>query len=401
VTQLKKDPRLLPGNRRAISSDKGISVEEEPALRGRGSLSPEEKGERPFLEGPGAEFVSSSGGLPVLKDLLPQEVKELFDSFGLKTYRSAQVLKWIYGRKALSFEEMTDVSKEDRAFLAQRCLIGELELLRRQVASDGTEKWLLGLEDGLTVETVIIWEEDHLTQCVSAQVGCSMGCKFCRTASLPARRNLRTWEIVEQVVMARRLIQNTPVRNVVFMGMGEPLANYEAVLRAVRIMLDPRALDISKRRITISTCGLVPELRRLGQESLGISIAVSLNATTDEQRNFLMPINRKYPLSELLRACRELPLAPRNRITFEYVLLKGVNDSLEDAKRLAKLLRGISCKVNLIPHNPYPGSPFERPSEEKILAFQRVLADSGYTAPIRWSHGQDILAACGQLAGDI
>lgn len=338
---------------------------------------------------------------PILKDLLPHEVRDLFLSFGLKPYRASQVLRWIYGRKALSFEEMTDISKEDRAFLKERCIIGELELLRRQVASDGTEKWLLGLDDGLRMETVIIWEEDHLTQCVSAQVGCAMGCRFCRTASLPVRRNLRTWEMVEQVVMARRILENNPVRNVVFMGMGEPLANYEAVVRAVRIMLDPQGLDISKRRITISTCGLVPELQRLAKESLGISIAVSLNATTEEQRDLLMPINKKYPLKALLSACRQLSLPPRSRITFEYVLLKGVNDSLKDAIRLVRLLRGIPCKVNLIPHNPYPGSPFERPSEEQVLAFQRVLAESGYTAPIRWSHGQEIMAACGQLAADL
>lgn len=335
----------------------------------------------------------------ILKDLLPQEIRELFLNWGLRPYRATQVLRWMYGRQSLDFQEMTDISKQDRATLGGRCRIGQLDLLDRQRASDGTEKWLLGLEDGMRLETVLIPEEDHLTQCVSTQVGCSMGCTFCRTSGMRLRRQLRTWEIVEQVVMGRRVLQGGHIRNVVLMGMGEPLANYEAVLRAVKIMLDPHALDLSKRRITLSTCGLIPEMKRLASEGLGIALAVSLNATTDDQRSRIMPINRRYPLGELLRACRELPLPPRSRITFEYVLLKDLNDSLEDARRLVRLLKGIRCKVNLIPHNPYPGSPFQQPSDERVLAFQRVLAESGLTAPIRWSHGSEISAACGQLAG--
>jgi 23S rRNA (adenine2503-C2)-methyltransferase len=185
------------------------------------------------------------------------------------------------------------------------------------------------------------------------------------------------------------------------MGMGEPLANYDAVVRAIRIMLLPEGLDLSKRRITLSTCGLIPEMKRFAEEGLGISLAVSLNATTDELRSRLMPINRRYHLKELLAACRDLPLPPRNRITFEYVLFKDLNDSDEDARRLVRMLRGTRCKVNLIPHNPLPGSPFQRPSGERVLAFQAILADAAFTAPIRWSHGAEISAACGQLAGDL
>lgn len=335
---------------------------------------------------------------PVLKDLLPQELSKLFARWGLKPYRLTQVLSWIYKRQSLDFQEMTDISKQDRSTLANVCRIGQLGLLNRQRASDGTEKWLLELEDGMRVETVLIPEQDHLTQCISTQVGCSMGCSFCRTSLMGLRRQLKTWEIVEQVVMGRRLLQGEKIRNVVLMGMGEPLANYQEVVRALRIMLDRRALDLSKRRITLSTCGLIPQIRRLASEGLGISLAVSLNATTEDQRSRIMPINKVHPMGELLRACRELPLPARTRITFEYVMLGGFNDSVADARRLVRLLQGIKCKVNLIPHNPYPGSPFRRPQQERIIEFQRILADSGITAPVRWSHGSEISAACGQLA---
>jgi 23S rRNA (adenine2503-C2)-methyltransferase len=337
--------------------------------------------------------------VPILKELLPKEMTDLFVQWGLRPYRTGQVVSWIYVYQALTFEEMSNISKSDRSFLAEHARIGDLRVMEQRRAADGTEKWLLGLEDGPGVETVLIPEEGHWTQCISTQVGCAMGCGFCRTAAMGFRRHLRTWEIVDQVVVARRGFEGGRIRNVVLMGMGEPLANYDAVIRAIRIMLLPQGLDLSKRRVTLSTCGLVPEMRKLASEGLGISIAVSLNATTDEIRSRLMPINRRYPIKILLAACRELPLPSRSRITFEYVLLKDVNDTLEDAGRLVKLLRGMRCKVNLIPHNPYPGSPFQRPSEAHVLAFQRVLADAAFTAPIRWSHGADISAACGQLAG--
>ncbi len=337
---------------------------------------------------------------PILKGLLPEEVAALLAGWGLVSYRCQQVLEWIYRRQALSFQEMTNISKADRTFLDQNARIGHLELLTRERDSDHTEKWLLGLEDGLRVETVLIPEADHWTQCVSTQVGCAMGCGFCRTARMGMRRHLQAWEILDQVVVARRAFQEAKVRNVVLMGMGEPLANYDAVVQALRLMLLPAGLDLSKRRLTVSTCGIIPEMKRLASEGLGVSLAVSLNATTDELRNRLMPVNRRYPLKDLLAACRDLPLSPRQRITFEYVLFQGINDSDEDARRLVRLLRGIRCKVNLIPHNPFAGSPFQRPSEGRVLAFQRILADAAFTAPIRWSRGAEISAACGQLAGD-
>ena len=336
---------------------------------------------------------------PILKELLPQEMKDLFLSLGLRPFRVQQVLSWIYGHAALSFQEMTNISKTDRAFLDENARIGHLEILGRERAADGTEKWLLGLEDGLRIETVLIPEEGHWTQCISTQVGCAMGCGFCRTGTMGLRRQLKAWEIAEQVVLARRALEGGKVRNVVLMGMGEPLANYDAVVRAIRLMLLPGGLDLSKRRITLSTCGLVPEMKRFAAEGLGVNLAVSLNATTDELRSRLMPINLRYPLKELLAACRELPLPPRGRITFEYILFQGVNDSSDGARRLVRLLRGIRCKINLIPHNPFPGSPFARPSEQRILEFKVILSEAHFTTPIRWSHGAEISAACGQLAG--
>ncbi len=336
----------------------------------------------------------------VLKDMLPGEMRDLFVSLGLKPYRAVQVLEWIYRHSVLSFDEMTNVSRQDRSVLEGVARIGHLEILQRQVGPDGTQKWLLGLEDGLRVETVLIPEEGYWTQCVSTQVGCAMGCAFCRTARVGLKRQLWAWEIVDQVVVARRSLGQGRVRNVVLMGMGEPLANYEAVVRAIRLMLLQEGLDISKRRVTVSTCGLVPEMRRLMQEGLGINLSVSLNATTEEVRSRLMPVNKRYPLKELLAACRELPLPPRGRITFEYVLIKGLNDGLEDARRLCRLLRGIRCKVNLIPMNPFPGCGFQPPSREVVEGFKRILDEAYFTVPIRWSRGADISAACGQLAAD-
>jgi 23S rRNA (adenine2503-C2)-methyltransferase len=336
---------------------------------------------------------------PILKDLLPHEVRALVSSWGMPPYRAQQLMGWMYRRCARTFDEMTDISKADRERLGQEAGIGHLEIVRRQRADDGTEKWLLGLEDGPGVETVIIPEAEWWTQCISTQVGCAMGCGFCRTGQSGLRRQLSTWEIVDQLVAVRRSFEGGRVRNAVLMGMGEPLANYDAVVRAVRLMLEPWGLDLSKRRVTLSTCGLVPELERFASEGLGVSLAVSLNATTDEVRSRLMPVNRRYPIGVLLAACRRLPLLPRQRITFEYILFEGVNDGVEDARRLVRLLRGIPAKVNLIPHNRWEGSPFRPPSEGKLLAFQQTLRDAHMTAPIRRSRGAEIAAACGQLAG--
>jgi 23S rRNA (adenine2503-C2)-methyltransferase len=334
----------------------------------------------------------------VLKDLLPEEIEELFAGWGWRHYRAQQVLQWLYRHGVKEFDLMTNLSLQERAKLKELCRVGTLGLKDRQKGSDGTEKWVFELPDGLCIEGVLIPEERHWTQCISTQVGCAMGCVFCRTASMGLKRNLRTWEIVDQVVTARRELKESRLLNLVFMGMGEPLANYEAVLKALRILLAERALNFSKRRITVSTCGLPEQLERLAGEGLGVNLAVSLNAPTDTLRSQLMPINRKYPLKVLLETCRRIPLAPTRRITFEYVLISSVNDQPHHATRLAKLLRGIRCKVNLIPYNPYPGSPFRTPPTEQILEFQSILLDSGLTATIRWSRGSDIGAACGQLA---
>lgn len=328
-------------------------------------------------------------------------MEELFTSWGLCPYRARQVLEWIYRKQALSFEEMTNISESDRVFLDKNARIGHVKTLDRRTATDGTEKWLLVLEDALRVETVLIPEGSHWTQCISTQVGCAMGCVFCKTATVGLKRQLRAWEIVDQAVVARRDFKGGPILNLVFMGMGEPLANYEAVVRAIRILMQPEGLDFSKRRITLSTCGLVPGMSRLASEKLDINLAVSLNATTNELRSMLMPVNRTYPLRALLEECRKFPLPPRNRITFEYVLIEGVNDSPADAKRLIRMLRGVRCKVNLIPHNAYPGSSFRAPEKQRIQAFQRILSEAHLTAPIRWSRGSEISAACGQLAAKL
>ena len=335
-----------------------------------------------------------------MNDHTPEELRSLFQSWELKPFRARQVIEWIHRRRILSFDEMTNLSKADRELLKQRARIGGLDVLACEKSTDLTEKWLLGLEDGHRIETVLIPDEDRWTQCISTQVGCAMGCAFCRTAGLGFKRHMKSWEIVEQIAIVRRRFRHSDrVLNVVLMGMGEPLANYDAVVRALKLMLLPEGLDLSKRRITLSTCGLVPEMQRLMNEGLGIQIAVSLNASTDEQRSLLMPINKKYPLRQLIDTCRSLPLPSRNRITFEYILLKGVNDSPEDARRLVKLLHGLKCKVNLILHNPFPGSPFEPSSEFSLLTFKEILTDAHITTPIRQSRGSDISAACGQLAG--
>jgi 23S rRNA (adenine2503-C2)-methyltransferase len=334
----------------------------------------------------------------VINNLLPVEMQNRLSGWGMPSYRTRQVLEWLYKHQVSSFEEMTNLSKDDRKFLSEHARIGRLEIRAAQRSADDTRKWLLELEDGYTVETVLIPEADHWTQCVSTQVGCAMGCAFCRTAQMGLQRQLAAWEIVEQVVSARRCFEyGDRIRNVVLMGMGEPLANYENVLSALRLMLLPEGLDLSKRRITVSTCGLLPEMRRLAHEGLGIGLAVSLNAVTNAQRSRLMPINRVYPIEALLATCRSLPLPERARITFEYILFRGVNDSPRDAQRLVQLLRGMRCKINLIPFNAFAGSTYESPVAEDVLAFKHILAEAHLTAPVRWSKGADISAACGQL----
>ena len=333
-----------------------------------------------------------------LKNLAVSELRDLIASLGKEGYRTPQLLKWLHSIGVRSFDEMTNLSKSFREELSQISFISELLPLRTEEAKDGTRKFLFQLDDGNRIESVLIPEKERLTLCVSTQAGCAMGCRFCLTGKKGLKRNLTASEILNQVLAARRALpQETSITNIVLMGMGEPLANYEDTLKALSLLACPDAFKVSSRRITLSTVGLVPEIEKLAKEKITFQLAVSLNASNDETRSRIMPINRRYPLKELLSVCRRFPLKPRTRITFEYVLLEGVNDSLKDAKELVKNLRGIPSKVNLIPLNEAPAIPFKRPSEEKVRAFQEILMGSGLTTIVRASKGSEISAACGQL----
>ena len=335
---------------------------------------------------------------PDLKDMTLPEMESWAENAGLKKYRGRQLFHWIFGKGVNSFKDITELSLETRDHLEEKGRISGLVELKRQGSSDGTQKILFGLEDGHRIESVLIPDEDRLTLCISTQVGCGMDCGFCLTAVGGLARNLRPSEIVGQVLTLRRTRpEDQPITNIVCMGMGEPLANLPNLLKAIEIITHPQGLNISGRRITVSTVGLIPQIRKLGRSGLGVNLAVSLNATTEDQRTRLMPINRTYSLKALLRTCREYPLPPRRRIYMEYVLLRDVNDSQEDAQRLARLLKGIRCKINLIPFNEYPGTSYQRPDDETVLRFQSILLDHHYSVFIRKSRGRDILAACGQL----
>ncbi len=327
-------------------------------------------------------------------------LKARLTELGLPAYRAAQILQWIYLHHAQSFSEMTNIAKKDREQLAALFSLPSLSERAVERSVDGTRKFLFGLEDGHCIESVLIPDENRLTLCISSQVGCQQACRFCLTGAGGFVRNLQAWEIADQVLSVSRMLRlenEHPITNIVLMGMGEPLANFDEVVKALRVMTAEHGLGISPRRITLSTDGLVPGIDALARSGLRVNLAVSLNASTDEIRDRIMPVNRRYPLRELLATCRRYPLEPRKRITFEYVLLRGVNDSAEDARRVAALLRGIRCKVNLIPFNPFPGSAFERPEEPSIRRFQQILLDHHITAPLRESRGRDISAACGQL----
>jgi 23S rRNA (adenine2503-C2)-methyltransferase len=317
---------------------------------------------------------------------------------GIDAYRAGQVLKWVYRRQKDSFAEMSDIAKEVRSLLLEHFRIPRLEVRALQTSADGTRKYLFGLCDGETIESVLIPERDHHTLCVSSQVGCAQNCRFCLTAKSRLRRNLTRGEILAQVRdIQRDLAAPQRLTNLVFMGMGEPLANLENLLGALEIITDSGGgLGFASKRVTVSTAGLVPQMLEFGRRSRA-SLAVSLNAADNDTRSRLMPVNRTYPLEVLLEACRMYPLPPGRRITFEYILIRGINDSREDAQRLARLLQPIRCKVNLIPFNPHAGSEFERPPEETMLAFQEILLRKHFTVIIRQSKGQDISAACGQL----
>jgi len=335
-----------------------------------------------------------------LKNLTFQELKNFITSFGKESYRSIQILRWLYQKGVHSIDEMTNLSNKFRQELKEVGTLSSLHPLRIEEARDGTKKFLFQLEDGNRIESVLIPDKSRLTLCISTQVGCALGCQFCLTGKKGWKRDLILSEILNQILAVRETLKvGVSITNIVLMGMGEPLANYDHTLKAIELMTHPEAFKFSSRRITLSTVGLLPELERLSKEKISFRLAVSLNASDEETRNYLMPVNRRYPLKKLLEACRNFPLRPRTRITFEYVLVAGVNDAPQDARRLSKLLRGIPSKINLIPLNEAPGIPFKRPTEGTIKEFQEILMRDGFTAIVRASKGLEISAACGQLQG--
>lgn len=338
---------------------------------------------------------------PNIKDLSFKEFADHLTQRREPAYRAQQVWQWLFQKRASDFTEMTNLPALFRARLDQEFTINRLAVVRRLESRDGTVKFLFALADGATIESVLIPETKRLTLCISTQAGCGFGCAFCATALLGLKRNLTSGEIVEQVLEASRtLAPEARITNVVLMGMGEPLANFAQTLNALDIMTDTSwGIGISPRRITLSTVGLVPQIRRLMEET-SVNLAISLHAPTDELRARLMPVNRKYSLVELMDCCRALPIPRRKRVTFEYVLLSGVNDSLQCAQELCELLRGIRSKVNVIPFNPHPGSSFQRPPDARIEAFQQLLHQRGVQVNLRRPRGDDIAAACGQLQGE-
>lgn len=330
-----------------------------------------------------------------LKNLSLPMLEQFLQGQGKERYRALQLFKWLYQQDAASFEEMTNISKALRAELDRTAFISNLEVEAVEEGSDGTRKYLFRLSDGNAVESVLIPDEDHNTLCISSQAGCAMACAFCLTGTFRLTRNLTTAEIVNQIMAVRRDVE---VRNIVMMGMGEPLHNLDNVIPALQIMLDGNGLQISNRRLTVSTCGLVPEIERLGQ-AVTVNLAVSLNATTDELRDRIMPVNRRYPIAVLLAALKRYPLPGNRKLTIEYVLLGGLNDTPEDAKRLVRLLSDIPCKINLIPFNPHEAADFKPPTRAAIDYFHKYLLDRNFTVITRSSRGDDISAACGQLKG--
>jgi 23S rRNA (adenine2503-C2)-methyltransferase len=337
--------------------------------------------------------------VPDLRDFTLPELEEWIAGLGEPSYRARQIFRWMWKRQVDRFEAMTDLPVKCRQLLEAQASMSRISAVSVQSSKDGTRKLLLALTDGERIEAVLIPEASRLTACISSQAGCAMGCGFCLTATMNLHRNLRPAEIAGQLLALQHVLTSGErITHIVFMGMGEPLANYAATEKAVRILIAKEGLDFPPRRITVSTVGVIPGIRRLARAGLGVNLAVSLVATTDEVRNRLMPINRRYPLRELLQACREFRLSPRRRMTFEYVLMADVNDSTEDAERLVGLLKHIRCKVNLIPLNEAPEISFRRPSRQRIEAFQKTLQRAGTVATIRESRGQDISAACGMLA---
>jgi 23S rRNA (adenine2503-C2)-methyltransferase len=333
-----------------------------------------------------------------IAELEPAELETLLSESGCEAFHARQIFRWIYRFGVTDFGRMTDLSRSLRARLQDEFVINTPQVISDETASDGTRKLALELADGRRIESVFIPETPSMTFCVSTQVGCAMACGFCLTGKMGLVRNLTAGEIAGQVrVLAATTGMLDQPFNIVLMGMGEPLHNYEQTMKALRILHSEQGLAVSPRRVTLSTVGIVPGLERLAREPLMPNLAISLHATTDTQRTTLVPPNRRYPLASILDVCRRFPLKKRSRITFEYVMLDGVNDGPDDARRLVKLLAGIKSKVNLIPLNPAPGIPYDRPSDERVNRFAQILADRHITVSVRKSRGRDIRAACGQL----
>jgi 23S rRNA (adenine2503-C2)-methyltransferase len=345
--------------------------------------------------------------LPDLSDMTRDELTAFLVAAGEKRFRGDQVFRWIWKKLAIGFDQMTDLPEPLRRRLGEIARIGVVRAEHSDVSRDGTRKFLVRLEDGNAVEAVLIPEDSRMTLCISSQVGCALACAFCATGTMGLTRNLRPGEIAGQVALAVRELRERPhpghpdrerpVTNVVYMGMGEPLHNYDDVLKSLRILVDEQGMDFAPRKITVSTVGLVPQMLALG-EAIPVTLAVSLHAPNERIRGQIMPVNKRYRLSDVMDACRAFPLKARARITFEYVLLAGVNDRIADAEELARVIDSLKCKVNLIPWNEHAGAPFKRPSDAAVAAFANRLTDLGVTCMVRTTRGRDIAAACGQLA---
>ena len=339
-----------------------------------------------------------------LLGLTKTEIKSLLNKINLPNFRASQIWNWIYRSGTVDFKEMTNISKELRSLLSKNFNIWRPKISSTHQSQDGTIKWLLKLDDGNEVETVWIPDEERGTLCISSQVGCTLTCKFCHTGTQRLVRNLSSSEIVGQVMLAMDQLKDWPsasenrlLTSIVLMGMGEPLFNYENVRKALEIIMDHSGISLSRRRITLSTSGIVPEIKKCGDD-LGVNLAISLHATNDHLRNELVPINKKYDIKQLLDAVRSYArISNSRRVTWEYVMLKGVNDTAEDAKNLVKLIKGIPSKINLIPFNEWPCSPYECSEEDSINNFAKIIMKAGYASPIRTPRGRDVMAACGQL----
>lgn len=335
------------------------------------------------------------------------ELEQALSALGFERFRAKQIWQWVYVKGTCDFARMTNIAKPQQQKLAEHFTITRPEITRALTSIDGTRKWLLAMSDANKIETVFIPEEDRGALCVSSQVGCTLTCTFCHTGTMKLVRNLKAGEIVGQVMIARdgleewgKAREEGLFTNIVMMGMGEPLFNYDEVAKALRIIMDGEGIAISKRKITLSTSGVVPMIERCGRE-LGVNLAISLHTVRDELRDEIVPLNKKYPIAQLLEACRNYPAANNaRRITFEYVMLKGINDADADARELVRLLKDIPAKVNLIPFNPWPGAPYECSSNNRIRAFSEIVNAAGYSSPVRTPRGRDIFAACGQLKSD-